>query len=215
MLQQALKKVYDLGVPLNYHANGDAAIDMLLKAHEGAAAGDLGKDRKVTIIHAQFTRKDQIPKFVEYKFRPSFYTLHTYYFAEAHIANRGKEQAMYISPMRDAIDAGLHPTNHTDAVVAPLDQMFMLYSAVNRVSRGGAEIGPDQRVTPLEGLKAMTIWAAEQYDEQASKGSLEAGKLADLVILDQNPLTVAPLAIKDIKVVETIKEGKTVYKRAP
>jgi len=215
VLQQALKKVYDLGVPLNYHANGDAAIDMLLKAHEGAAAGDLGKDRNVTIIHAQFTRKDQIPKFVEYKFRPSFYTLHTYYFAEAHIANRGKEQAMYISPMRDAIDAGLHPTNHTDAVVAPLDQMFMLYSAVNRISRGGAEIGPDQRVTPLEGLKAMTIWAAEQYDEQSSKGSLEPGKLADLVILDQNPLTVAPLAIKDIKVVETIKEGKTVYKRAP
>ena len=90
---------------------------------------------------------------------------------------------MYISPMRDAIDAGLHPTNHTDFVVAPLDQMFMLWSAVNRVSRAGAEIGPDQRVTPLEGLKAMTIWAAEQYGEQAPKGTFEAGKLADLVIL--------------------------------
>ena len=145
--------------------------------------------------------------------RPSFYTLHTYYFAEAHIAQRGREQAMYISPMRDAIDAGLHPTNHTDFVVAPLDQMFMLWSAVNRISRAGAEIGPDQRVTPMEGLKAMTIWAAEQYGEQASKGSLEAGKRADLVILDQNPLKVEPMAIKDIKVVETIKDGRTIYTR--
>jgi hypothetical protein len=89
--------------------------------------------------------------------------------------------------------------------------MFMLWSAVNRVSRGGAEVGPDQRITPLEGLKAMTIWAAEQYGEQDTKGSLEPGKLADLVILDRNPLKVEPTAIKDIRVVETIKEGATIY----
>lgn len=210
-VNQMVKKVYDLGVPLNLHANGDGAIDAFFAAHEFAAAGDLSKDRHITMIHAQFTRKDQIPKYVQYKIRPSFYTLHTYYFAEAHIANRGKEQAMYISPMRDAIDAGLHPTNHTDFVVAPLDQMFMLWSAVNRISRGGVEIGPDQRVTPLEGLKAMTIWVAEQYGEQESKGSIEPGKLADLVILSKNPLTVEPMTIKDIKVVETIKEGKTIF----
>jgi predicted amidohydrolase YtcJ len=214
VINQGLKKVYGLGVPVLFHVNGDAAVDAMIKAHEFAAAEDPTKDRNVTAIHAQFTRKDHIPIYVKYKIRPSFYTLHTYYFAEAHIKNRGKAQAMYISPMRDAIDAGLHPTNHTDAVVAPLDQMFMLWTAVNRVSRGGAEIGPDQRVTPLEGLKSMTIWAAEQYGEQATKGSLEPGKLADLVILDRNPLKVDKMAIKDIKVVETLKEGKSIY-RAP
>ncbi|MCU0306153.1 MAG: amidohydrolase family protein [Thermoanaerobaculales bacterium] len=183
VINQGLKKVYGLGVPVLFHANGDAAIDALIAAHEFAAADDLTKHRNVTAIHAQFTRKDQIPKYVRYKIRPSFYTLHTYYFADTHIRNRGREQAMYISPMRDAIDAGLHPTNHTDFVVAPLDQMFMLWSAVNRISRGGEPIGPDQRVTPLEGLKAMTIWAAEQYDEQGQKGTLAPGKLADLVVL--------------------------------
>jgi predicted amidohydrolase YtcJ len=213
VINRALKKVYDLGVPVTFHVNGDAAVDSLIKAHEFAAADDLTKYRNVTAIHAQFLRKDQIPKFVQYKIRPSFYTLHTYYFAEAHVANRGAAQAAYISPMRDAIDAGLHPTNHTDFVVAPLDQMFMLWSAVNRISRGGAEIGPDQRVTPLEGLKAMTIWVAEQYGEQASKGSLEVGKNADLVILDGNPLKVDKMAIRDIKIVETIKDGKTIYAR--
>jgi predicted amidohydrolase YtcJ len=210
-INELLKKVYDLGVPVLFHANGDGAIDSLITAHEFAAAEDLGRYRNVTAIHAQFTRNDQIPRFVEYKIRPSFYTLHTYYFAEAHIANRGAEQAMYISPMRDAIDAGLHPTNHTDFVVAPLDQMMMLWTAVNRISRAGAEIGPGQRVTPLEGLKAMTIWAAEQYGEEESKGSLEPGKRADLVILDKNPLKVDRMAIKDIRVVETIKDGKTIY----
>ncbi len=213
IVNQMVKRVYDMGVPLNLHANGDGAIDAFFKAHEFAAAGDLSKDRRVTMIHAQFTRKDQLDKYVQYRIRPSFYTLHTYYFFEAHLANRGKEQAQSISPMRAAIDKGLHPTNHTDFYVAPLDQMFMLWSAVNRISRGGAEVGLDQRVTPMEGLKAMTIWGAEQYGEQNSKGSLEPGKLADLVILDRNPLKVEPMAIKDIKVVETIKEGKTIYTR--
>jgi len=213
MLEAAVMRVYEMGVPLTYHANGDAAIDMLLETHARVAADDPGKARDVTIIHSQFVRKDQLGKFAEYKFRPSFYTLHTFYFAEAHIANRGNEQAMYISPMRDAIDAGLRPTNHTDFVVAPLDQMFMLWSAVNRESRAGNPIGPDQRITPYEGLKAMTVWAAEQYGETADKGTLEVGKLADMVILDRNPLDVEPMAIRDVLVSETIKEGETIYAR--
>lgn len=207
----SFKKVYDMKVPLIAHCNGDASIDLFLNAYEFARNGDYSKPWNVTTIHTQFIRKDQIPKFVKYQIRPSFYTLHTYYFAEAHIANRGKEQAMYISPMRDAIDAGLRPTNHSDFVVAPLDQMMMLSSAVNRISRAGADIGPNQRITPYEGLEAMTKWVAEQYGEQDTKGTLEVGKLADLVILDKNPLKVNPLEIKDIKVVETIKEGVTIF----
>jgi predicted amidohydrolase YtcJ len=212
VVAKAVKAVYDMGVPMNLHANGDGAIDAFLRVHEKAAAGDLGKERHITMIHSQFVRKDQLDKYVQYKILPSFYTLHTYYFAEAHIANRGKAQAMYISPMRDAIDKGLMPTNHTDFVVAPLDQLFVMWSAVNRISRDGAVIGADQRVTPLEALKAQTINAARQYGEQASKGSLEVGKRADLVVLDQNPLKVDPMKIRDVKVVETFKDGKSIYK---
>ena len=165
----------------------------------------------MTMIHAQFTRKDQLDKFVAYKIRPSFYTLHTYYFAEAHIANRGGRPGRLHQP-----DARRHrrgpaaPTNHTDFYVAPLDQLFMLWSAVNRISRAGAEIGPDQRCSPLEGLKTMTIYVADQYGEQDSKGSIAPGKLADLVILDADPLSVEPMAIKDIAVVG-IKEGGTIF----
>jgi len=69
-----VKRVYEMGVPLNLHANGDGAIDAFFKAHEFAAAGDLSKDRHVTMIHAQFTRKDQLDKYVQCKIRPSFYT---------------------------------------------------------------------------------------------------------------------------------------------
>ena len=213
LINGMVRKVYQMDVPLILHCNGDAAIDAFLEAYQAARGDDFSRPWNVTTIHTQFLRRDQIPAFVKYRIRPSFYTLHTFYFADAHIANRGPEQASYISPMRDAIDAGLRPTNHTDFVVAPLDQMMMLHSAVNRTARSGAAIGPDQRISPFEGLRSMTIWAAEQYGEEASKGSLEPGKLADLVILDRNPLTVDPTTIKDIRVMQTIKENVPVWTR--
>jgi len=211
-VQAFVKKVYDLGLPLNIHGNGDGAIDMLLRAHEYAAAGDLSRQRHVTVIHSQFVRPDQLDKYAVYSITPSFYTEHTFYFGDTHVLNRGKEQASFISPMRAAIDKGLRPTNHTDFVVAPIDQMFVIWTAVNRISRGGEVIGPGQRVTPMEALKAITINAAYQYAEEKSKGSLEPGKLADLVVLDRNLLKVDPMTIKDVKVLETIKEGKTIFK---
>ena len=213
VINAGLKKAFDLKVPVLFHVNGDAAINALIEAYQFAAADSLTTDHQVTAIHSQFLRKDQIPKFVEYHIRPSFFTLHTFYFADAHIKQRGLAQANYISPMRDAIDAGLHPTNHTDAIVSPLDQMLMLWSAVNRKSRNGEVIGADQRITPYEGLKAMTVWAAEQAYETDRRGTLAPGKIADLVILDKDPTKVAPDAIKDIKVMETFKEGRSIYTR--
>ena len=159
------KQVYDLGLPLDIHANGDAAIDVALTAHEFAAAGDLGRERRTVMVHSQFVRTDQLDRFVEYSIIPSFFTEHTYYFGDAHIHLRGREQADFLSPMRAAIDRGLRPTNHTDFVVTPLDQMFLVWTAVNRVSRSGVVVGADQRITPWEALKAITINAAAQYGE--------------------------------------------------
>ena len=208
-----LKRIYDYGVQANVHANGDAAIDMLIKAHRFAAGSDSSKERRTTIIHGQFTRKDQLDKYVEYKMIPSFYTEHTFFFADTHIKNRGLEQTSFISPMKTAIDKGLRPTNHTDFNVVPMDQMFVVWTAVNRISRNGVVIGANERITAYQALQAITTNAAYQYFEENSKGSLKAGKLADLVILEQNPLKVDIMKIKDIKVAETIKEGKQIYKK--
>jgi predicted amidohydrolase YtcJ len=210
---QLLKRIYDAGLQSTFHANGDAAIDMCIKAHEFASAGNPAKERRTTIIHAQFIRKGQLDKFVEYKLIPSFYTEHTYFFADTHIKLRGLAQASFISPMKTAIAKGLRPTNHTDFNVVPIDQMFVVWSAVNRISRNGVVIGADERITPYQALQAITTNVAYQYFEENSKGSLKAGKLADLVILDKNPLKVEAMKIKDIKVVETFKEGKSIYKK--
>ena len=115
--------------------------------------------------------------------------------------------------MKTAISKGLKPTNHTDFNVAPIDQMMVVWTAVNRISRNGEIIGSDERISPYQALQAITSNAAYQYFEEDKKGTLEKGKLADLVILDKNPLKVEPDTIKDIQVMETIKEGNSIFVR--
>ena len=211
-LNEWVKKVYDGGATLFVHCNGDAAIDALLEAHRFASGDDPTRPRGTVGVHSQFIRRDQLEKYKAWGITPSFFTLHCFYFGDTHLANRGAAQADGISPLKSARGLGLRPTNHTDFNVSPLDQIFTIHTAVNRVSRSGRVMGPDERVTPLEALEAITIDGARMYGEESSKGSIEPGKLADLVILSDNPLTVPPAAIETIRVVETIKEGKTVWK---
>jgi hypothetical protein len=97
--------------------------------------------------------------------------------------------------------------------VALPNLMQVMWATVNRTSRSGKVIGADERLTPIDGLKAITLWSAYEIFEDKTKGSIEPGKLADLVILSANPVTVDPATINQIQVLETIKEGKTVYRR--
>ena len=104
-------------------------------------------------------------------------------------------------------------TLHHDAPIAHWGMLPVVDAAVNRVTSSGRLLGPEERITPYEALRAVTKDAAWQYFEEHRKGTLEPGKLADLVILDKDPLMVDPKTIKDIKVLETIKEGKKIYGR--
>jgi len=214
VLNEWVKKVYDGGATLFVHCNGDAAIDALLEAHRFASGGDPAKPRGTVGIHSQFIRPDQLEKYKAWNITPSFFTIHCFYFGDTHVANRGRAQADFISPMKSARKLGMRPANHTDFNVAPLDQVFTIHTAVNRLSRSGQMIGADERITPLEALEAITIDGARLYGEEAKKGSIEVGKLADLVVLSANPLTVPPATLRAIRVEETLKDGKTVWKRS-
>ena len=89
--------------------------------------------------------------------------------------------------------------------------LTVAWSAVNRVTTSGKELGPEHRITPFEALRAITADAAWQNFEEDRKGTLEAGKLADMVVLSDDPLAVNPMKIKDIQVLKTIKEGESIY----
>ena len=214
VLNEWVKKVYDGGATLFVHCNGDAAIDALLEAHRFASGDDPAKPRGTVGVHSQFIRRDQLEKYRAWKITPSFFTIHCFYFGDTHVANRGRSQADFISPMKSARSLGLRPANHTDFNVAPLDQIFTIHTAVNRISRSGQTIGADERIAPLQALEAITIDGARIYGEEAKKGSIEVGKAADFAVLSANPLTVPPATIETIRVEETIKDGQTVWKRA-
>jgi predicted amidohydrolase YtcJ len=197
------------------HANGDAAVDWLIAAVGEATAKHGPGDRRAVLIHGQTARLDQLPRLKELAIMPSFFPMHTYYWGDWHRSSvLGPERAERISPCNSARKLGMIFTSHHDAPVANPDAIRVLSATVTRVTRSGYVLGPEERVDTLTALKAMTIWPAVQYFEEASKGTIEPGKLADFVILSDNPLMVKPEELIKLKVVETIKEGKSVFRGA-
>jgi predicted amidohydrolase YtcJ len=207
-------EAYQKQWPVHVHANGDAAVDQMIAAlrpvHEKYGPGD----RRTTLIHGQLLRRDdQLDSLKELQVIASLFPMHTFYWGDWYDQIIGPELAQQISPIKTALNKGLMVTSHTDAPVALPNLMQVMWATVNRTSRSGKVMGADERLTPLEALKTITLWGAYQNFEDATKGSIEPGKLADLVILDQNPLTVDPTTINQIVVLETIKDGRTVFKR--
>ncbi|MCF1191326.1 amidohydrolase [Mangrovimonas sp. AS39] len=193
------------------HANGDAAIDQMINAISKAAEKHGNTDRRNVLIHGQYLRYDQIDSLAKYDIIPSLFPMHTYYWGDWHKQIIGEELGDKISPIKTALEKCGVVTSHTDAPVALPNLMMILWTTVNRVSRSGKVIGETEKLTPYEALKSITIWGAYQHFEEDRKGTLTPGKMADLVILDKNPLKVDPMKIKDIKVVKTIKEGEVVF----
>jgi predicted amidohydrolase YtcJ len=209
------------------HANGDAAVDMVLDAYEevrkeGYRQSD---DLRHTVIHCQFNREDQYDRMAEIGgIIPSHYILHTYFLGDRHKdIFFGEERAKRMSAAQDAIDRGIIHNFHSDTPVLPHKPLEMIWCGVNRLSYHGQEIftteydadskyrSIDQRVSPEEALKAVTINAAYGQFIDDVVGSIEVGKWADFVVLDENPLKVDPLRIKDIKILETIVGGEVVF----
>jgi predicted amidohydrolase YtcJ len=207
-----IKLAYQNDWQLMVHTNGDAAIDQFLSAVKTAAETYPGTDRRTVMIHGQFLRNDQVAKMAALGIFPALFPMHTFYWGDWHRDSvAGLERAKNISPTGWMIEQNIKFSIHSDAPVTFPSSMRILHSAVNRTTRSGAVLGKEHQLTALHALKAMTIWPAFQHFEDQTKGSLVAGKLADLVILDKSPLTENSNDILSIRVLETIKEGRTIY----
>ncbi|WP_432470422.1 amidohydrolase [Amphritea sp. HPY] len=212
ILVERLTEAHCKGYQSLVHGNGDAAIDDILHAWAEAQVLCPREDPRFVVIHSQMAREDQLDKMVELNAIPSFFMLHTFYWGDRHRdIFMGPERASRMSPARSAADRSLRFTIHNDTPVVPMNPLLSVWAAVNRLSTSGEIIGEDQRITPIEALRATTIEAAYQNFEEEMKGSIEVGKLADFVILSADPLEVVTDDIKDIRVLQTIVGGKTVY----
>lgn len=209
--------IYDKAFKNNWqihtHANGDAAMDQMIRSMKPIAAKYGNTNRRNVLIHGQYVREDQLDSFKDLDVIASLFPLHTFYWGDWHKEIIGDSLGNTISPTRTALNKGLKITIHTDAPVALPNLMRMVGISVDRKSRSGQVIGEKEKLTPYEALQSITSWSAYQHFEEDQKGTLQEGKLADMVILDKNPLKVSPTEIKEIVVLETIKEGVSVYKK--
>lgn len=208
----AAAALIERGVPFLAHANGDAAMDLMLDGVDEAIAGmEEAPDHRSVIIHAQLMRADQMDRAATLNVVPSFFSAHTFFWGDWHVLSFGEERGSNISPVRWAIDRGVNFTVHNDAPIVPPDIMRLVSITVNRTTRSGRVLGPDQRATVQEALHAVTLGAAYQYFEDDVKGSITVGKQADLVVLEENPLTSDPVELEHIRIMETFSRGRSVY----
>lgn len=210
-----VKKLHDDNWQISTHTNGDQAIQDVIDAYSAALAANPRKDHRHVLNHCQFCRPDQVPVIAKMGFIPSYFVTHTWFWGDLHremIA--GPERAAHISPLKAALDHKIPFALHNDTPVTPISPLMDVFSAVTRITSSGKVLGPDQRIGVMEALRGVTINAARMYFMEKTLGSLEKGKLADLVILDADPTRVSPEKLKDIRVQETIVGGKSVYVKA-
>ncbi len=209
IVQKAVTAALQARVPLLAHANGDAAAEILIDAVDAAAVAEAPR---VVMIHSQTVRDDQLDRMARLRITPSFFVSHTFFWGDWHRDETlGVERAMRISPTRSATERGIRYTLHNDPPVVPPDMIRTLWSATTRRTRSGEVLGREQRASTHEALAGITLDAARQYGEETSKGSITAGKQADFVIVDQDPLVMDPENLLQLQVLETISRGKTVF----
>ena len=212
-LKERMLGALERGSQLLAHCNGDAAAQQYLDTLAGVEADTGRKLARPVMIHAQLLGRDQLAQVKRLGVIPSFFVAHVYHWGDVHVENLGAERASAISPAGSALRQKIPFTLHQDSPVIPPDMLESVWCAAERRTQSGRLLGPEEKIPVLEALKAVTIHAAYQYFEENEKGSLKAGKRADLVILSADPLKRPPMELRSIQVLETIKDGTVLYQR--
>jgi predicted amidohydrolase YtcJ len=206
------KLAYEKNIQYFGYSNGDAGIDMTLSAlNKAIKETGVTEDRRPLISHSFFVRDDQLAQYKDQKIMAITLPNHIWLYGDVYLKILGEERAKNISPLRSADKLGVKIGIHNDTPSSGPNVLFSVWSAVNRKTFSGKTLGEEQRIDAYKALQGFTVNAAYQYKEETSKGLLAKGMVADLVELDRNPLKVDPDDIKSIRVVQTIKHGKSLY----
>ncbi|MDO5146044.1 MAG: amidohydrolase [Eubacteriales bacterium] len=218
---EEVKSAAECAIRGNYqllaHCNGDRAAQQFIGAYALAFKEMTVKEAinsvglRPVMVHCQTVRDDQLDAMKAIGMLPSFFVSHTYYWGDVHLKNLGTARGARISPVKSAVNRGMIYNFHQDSPVLEPDMLHTIWCAVNRVSKQGVDIGPSQKINVYQALRGITINSAYAYHDEHKKGSITAGKNADFVILDKNPLEIEGEELKNIRVLETIKGGNSVY----
>lgn len=212
--ESTVHAVNERGWRVATHAVGDAAIDLVLDVYEAANRRRSIVDRRWSIEHAFIGRPDHLPRIKALGLALSVQS-HLYLAGPSLVKYWGVERAALTTPVKMYLDAGLPVSSGTDAPVVPYPPLWTLYHFVTRDTITGGVLGDDQRISREQALRIATNGNAWLTMEERDKGALEVGKLADLVVLSEDPLTCADTALRDARVLMTIVGGRIVYERRP
>lgn len=208
------KLAYEKNIQYFGYSNGDAGIDMTLAAiNKAIKATGVTENRRTVISHSFFAREDQLNQYRDQHLIAITLPNHIWLYGDVYLKILGEERAKNISPLSSAAKKGVRIGIHNDTPSSGPNVLFSVWSAVNRKTFTGKTLGHEQKISAYQALQGFTVNAAYQYKEELTKGTLAKGLLADLVILDRNPLKVIPDDIKNIKVLQTIKHGNRIYER--
>ena len=207
-----VKELNRLGWRVATHAVGDAAIDEVLAAYEAANAERSIRGRRWTIEHGFIPQADQFPRMKALDLVISAQD-HLYLAGPSLVNYWGPARAARTTPMRTYLDQGFVVAGGTDSAVVPYPPLRVIYHFVTRDTISGGVLGADQRISRKEALQVETINNAFLTFEEKTKGSIEPGKLADLVVLPEDILTCPPQHIEQMNVAMTMVGGTVVYRR--
>ena len=207
-----VKELNRLGWRVATHAVGDAAIDEVLAAYEAAHAERAIAGRRWSIEHGFIPRADQFPRMKALDLVISAQN-HLYLAGPSLVKYWGPTRAAWTTPVRAYLDRGLMVAGGTDAAVVPYQPLSVIYHFVSRDTISGGVLGADQRITRKEALQLETINNAYLTFEESIKGSIERGKLADLVVLPEDIMTCPEKTIASMQVLMTMVGGTIVYQR--
>lgn len=206
---RSFRVYWDLGYQIHVHVNGDAGLDIVLNTLEFNMRRNPRPDHRTVIVHFAVSTPAQVARI---KRLGAIVSANPYYpvaLADNYRSNGlGPERADNMARMADVEKAGISYSLHSDMPMAPGQPLFLMWTAVNRVTNDGNLRGPKQRISPLSALKAVTLDAAYSLQMEKNVGSIVPGKLANFTILAENPLTSDPMKIKDIAVWGTVQEGR-------
>jgi predicted amidohydrolase YtcJ len=205
-----VERVHRAGIQVNCHANGDVAIDMYLTALERAQKLAPRPDPRPKITHCTMINDDLVRRIKALGAVPAMFTTYAYYNTDK-FPFYGEDLMKRCMAFRTLLDAGVHATAGSDFSPGPFAPLMGIQGMVTRTGWDGTTWGVNQRVTVDEAIRINTLNGAYASGEEAIKGSIAAGKLADFVMLADDPHSVKPEKIKDIQIVRTVVGGKTMH----
>ena len=211
-LDRMVADAHSSGWQIWTHGNGDAAIGSILDAYERALVGDPRSGHRHRIEHCQTAGEDQLDRIRASEIAVSFFAPHVWYWGDRHREIfLGPERAARIDPLASALRRGIRFGLHNDSPVTPISPLLSIGTAASRLTSGSQVLGSEQAITVNQAVRSMTLDSAYLAFEENTKGTLEEGKLGDVVVLEADPFKVVPREVKDILVAMTIVSGKVVY----